>query len=195
MNRNELDKVFVDEVLRPMEQKHKVQDVKKCKAIFEKIAEASVGENAEGLRESALPKSLRPGSNYMKRMLKETDVVKLRKRPGSDWYYVDEIQNKVYYMYQFAEIFAEYTENLEKHIRQDTAARRELANALETTPERVNILLTEIIDTRNIDEYNVCVKALSHRFDVKSQGYGFLHWRRNAQYLELSEYGKKVIGG
>jgi hypothetical protein len=193
MNIQKLEQIFMEDVLPQLQKKHKVLDIEKCKAIFIEIGKSSIGPKPKGLRESALPKSLRPGYNYMKRLLTETDAVEIKKRPADGWYYVDPINNKVYFSHERWSITQKYFDRLRSHINEDPSARQELAKAFSLKPEQVDNLITDIINKRDLDLFNKCVDVLLGKFDLRSRKYGFLNWRPGAQYLKLSDFHRKLM--
>jgi len=193
VNTPKLEQVFVEEVLPQLQKKHKVQNIEKCKAIFLEIAKKSVGPKPTGLRESALPKELRPGYGYMRRLLEETDAVEVKKKPADGFYYVDPINNKVYFPHQRWSVTQQYFDRLRNHVNEEEAVRQELAKAFSITPAQVDDLINQIISSRDLELFNRCVDALLGKFDLRMRKYGFLNWVLGAQYLQVSEYHRKLM--
>jgi hypothetical protein len=188
-----IEHVFMENVLPQLQRKHGVHNVEKCKAIFVKIAQASAGNHPQGLRESALPQYLRPGHAYMDRLLKETDAVVVKKRPGDGWYYVDPINNKVYFANERWAVIQLYFDRLRKHISEETGPRGELAKAFNCSVDQVDALISNIINNRDIQLFNRCVEILIGRYDLRMRKYGYLNWRPQAQYLQISEYHRRLM--
>lgn len=193
MNLPKAKQIFKEEVLPQLEKNSKIRDIPKCEAIFIEIVQSSLGKSSKGLRESALPDHLRPGYRYMQRMLIETDVVERKKHPADGYYLVDPINNKVYFQQDRWRITQEYFDRLRNHANKDPGVLNALAKGFNMTTNEVGNILTKIISQRDLNLFNNCVEILLGTFDLRLEKYGFLNFRKGAQYLKISDYHRKLM--
>ena len=190
MNTKKLETVFNSEIKPQLGRIHKP---KKYQNILWQLAENLSANTGRGLRESQLNEDVKPATQALNK-LADKGFIQINLPKGDGTILIDPL-NKRRELFNKQEMIQDYFDNLQRHISCNPAARQIMMDVLRLDSKRaIDEWLDTFGDKGEFDDYNAVIsKLLENGIDLKTEGYGFLLWRRMAKYYRLSEKTRELL--